>query len=216
MREVILLITAVLGLVLPARSAEPENLDLHKDALRAYVRTGEYGRDVATVARRAEEWIEQRASRRVPGERLLVVFDLDETLLSTGPYFEAFSFGYSPETWERWVQTEDAPVIAPVRDVYRRARALGLDVIFLSVRPESIRAPTERNLRAIGCAEYAALILPPRDWRGSAEAFKTAQRERLVRGGATIIANLGDQESDLAGGFAERTFKLPGPFYLTK
>jgi hypothetical protein len=28
-----------------------------------------------------------------------------------------------------------------------------------------------------------------------------------------IIANLGDQFSDLAGGYAERTFKLPNPFY---
>jgi acid phosphatase len=31
-----------------------------------------------------------------------------------------------------------------------------------------------------------------------------------------IIANMGDQASDLAGGHAEKTFKLPNPFYLTK
>jgi len=31
-----------------------------------------------------------------------------------------------------------------------------------------------------------------------------------------IIANIGDQESDLAGGFAEKTFKLPNPFYISK
>jgi hypothetical protein len=29
------------------------------------------------------------------------------------------------------------------------------------------------------------------------------------------VANLGDQVSDLSGGFAEKTFKLPDPFYLT-
>jgi hypothetical protein len=28
----------------------------------------------------------------------------------------------------------------------------------------------------------------------------------------TIIANIGDQPSDLAGGFAERVFLLPDPF----
>jgi hypothetical protein len=28
----------------------------------------------------------------------------------------------------------------------------------------------------------------------------------------TIIANVGDQESDLAGGHAERMFKIPNPF----
>jgi hypothetical protein len=30
---------------------------------------------------------------------------------------------------------------------------------------------------------------------------------------ATIVANMGDQPSDLEGGFAERTFLLPNPFY---
>jgi len=29
----------------------------------------------------------------------------------------------------------------------------------------------------------------------------------------TIIVNAGDQESDLAGGYAERAYKLPNPFY---
>ncbi|MGH6919121.1 MAG: HAD family acid phosphatase, partial [Geminicoccaceae bacterium] len=31
--------------------------------------------------------------------------------------------------------------------------------------------------------------------------------------GFTIVANMGDQPSDLAGGHAERTFLLPNPFY---
>jgi hypothetical protein len=31
--------------------------------------------------------------------------------------------------------------------------------------------------------------------------------------GYTIIANMGDQFSDLEGGFSERTYKLPNPFY---
>lgn len=32
--------------------------------------------------------------------------------------------------------------------------------------------------------------------------------------GFRIIVNVGDQESDLAGGHAERAFKLPNPFYI--
>ena len=39
---------------------------------------------------------------------------------------------------------------------------------------------------------------------------------RLEAEGYTIIGNIGDQLSDLEGGHAERTFKLPNPFYLTK
>ncbi|MGB6550988.1 MAG: HAD family acid phosphatase [Xanthobacteraceae bacterium] len=31
-----------------------------------------------------------------------------------------------------------------------------------------------------------------------------------------MIANVGDQESDLSGGYAEKTFKLPNPFYYIR
>ena len=43
---------------------------------------------------------------------------------------------------------------------------------------------------------------------------KTAARRALYREGYTIVANLGDQESDLRGGYAEHIFKLPDPLYL--
>lgn len=48
------------------------------------------------------------------------------------------------------------------------------------------------------------------------EQFKTETRRKLQSEGRMIIANVGDQDSDLAGGFSDRTFKVPGPFYLTK
>lgn len=49
---------------------------------------------------------------------------------------------------------------------------------------------------------------------GPVENFKTFARNEIEQKfNATIIANLGDQDSDLVGGHAERTFKLPNPFY---
>lgn len=48
----------------------------------------------------------------------------------------------------------------------------------------------------------------------SAVDFKAAERRKLVEQGYTIIVNMGDQMSDLEGGFAERTYKLPNPFYF--
>ena len=47
----------------------------------------------------------------------------------------------------------------------------------------------------------------------SAADFKAPQRQAIEREGYTIIANVGDQPSDLEGGFSERTFPLPNPFY---
>ena len=43
--------------------------------------------------------------------------------------------------------------------------------------------------------------------------FKAPQRRNMVARGFTIVVNVGDQDSDLEGGYAERTFKLPNPFY---
>ena len=193
---------------------EPPNLQPLKRQVRAYVEGGDYLRDIEMVAARAKAWIEQRAARG--GAKLAVVFDLDETLFFNWPYLKAVDFGYVHREWERWIEEAKAPAIEPVQELYRAARRLGFGVILITGRPESARAATERNLRGIGCADYAALICKGNDDRGTSAAFKTEARRRLFGEGWAIIANIGDQESDLAGGFSEQTFKLPNPFYLTE
>lgn len=66
----------------------------------------------------------------------------------------------------------------------------------------------------MGFAGYRGLYLEANGFRyASAADFKTPQRERIEKDGYTIIANVGDQPSDLAGGHAEMTFLLPNPFY---
>lgn len=193
---------------------EPANLSPHKREIRAYVARGDYQHDVARVAAQASAWLEQRAARG--GARLTVVFDLDDTLFNNWEYLDRVDFGYVNAEWAAWIEAARAPAREPVRDVYRVARRLHVEVVFLTGRPERFRAATERNLRAIDCADYASLICKPPSHQGTSAAFKTAEREKLIRAGCTIIANIGDQESDLVGGFAERTFKVPNPVYLTE
>ena len=117
---------------------------------------------------------------------------------------------------EAWVADGKAPAIDPVRDVYRTARRLKLEVIFITGRREHQRAGTEKNIRDIGCGDYAEFLMKPDDFKGTSAVFKTAERARLIAKGYTIIANVGDQESDLVGGNAEKTFKLPNPLYLSQ
>lgn len=193
---------------------EPPNLQPLKRQLRDYVESGAYERALAVVAAQAREWIEWRASQG--GNRLTVVFDLDETLLSNWTVISRQDFGYVPVEWQRWVDEGGAPAIGPVRELFLAVRKLGIEVVFLSGRRERDRGGTERNLRAIGCADYTRLILMGDDDRRASAAFKLEVRQGLVAEGCTVIANVGDQESDLAGGFAERAFKLPNPFYATE
>lgn len=44
--------------------------------------------------------------------------------------------------------------------------------------------------------------------------YKSSTRKMIQEKGYTIVVNIGDQFSDLAGGYAERVFKLPNPYYF--
>jgi acid phosphatase len=185
------------------------------ESLRAYVESGRYDQEIAAVAARATAWIDQRAAQRRPAERLAVVFDLDETLFRNWAEIRAANFKYDPTICNHWVHDAKAPAIEAVRETYRGAQRAGVDVILLTGRRAREKPDTLRNLRAIGCADATEVIFMPDAFNGTTAEFKTAERKRIVARGPAIIANIGDQDSDLAGGFAERTFKLPNPFYTT-
>ena len=99
----------------------------------------------------------------------------------------------------------------------KAARARGVAVFFLTGRGDdpAERAATARNLRRAGYHGWSALILRgPNERHLSATDYKSARRAQIAAQGYTIIASIGDQWSDLDGGSAERTFKLPNPFYF--
>lgn len=198
-----------------SRVGEPLNLSDAKAAVIAYADDGRYEADLAAVSAEAQAWIEGRVASRRDGERLAVVFDIDETVLSNLPHMREHDFGYVPPLFTGWVQSAEAPALVPVREVYRAARAADVAVLFLTgrVAPEETAA-TAANLRREGMGDYAALVLKPSDAPRDQTALKrkTAQRAAWQAEGWTIIATIGDQESDL-GAHAERSFKLPNPFY---
>ena len=100
-------------------------------------------------------------------------------------------------------------------EVFRTARSLGVAVFFISGRPESERAATERNLRAAGYGGYVQAFFHAERlaFRVRRPISRRRSGQRIAGTGYTIIANMGDQMSDLDGGFSEKTFKLPNPFY---
>ncbi|MDP2137450.1 MAG: HAD family acid phosphatase [Candidatus Didemnitutus sp.] len=193
--------------------AEPANLSLLKWELMAYLDDGRYDAGVATVAAQAKAWVEQRAAQ---GGKLAIIFDLDETLLSNLKHIRSMDFGYVPPLWDNWVASADCPVIEPVVAVYRAARANNVTVFYMTGRKTSDAPGTIKNLQLTGLDDYAGLYFKPNDYMDTTQSFKTAMRQKITEAGYTIIANVGDQHSDLDGGYSERTFKLPNPFYMTK
>lgn len=216
--------------VSPAVSADPpafENLSLIKGALRQYVQSGDYARDIAAVVREAEAYLSARVAKPdAQGQgTLAIVLDIDDTALSTWANLSANDFGLikngpcdlprGPCGWPAWQALGEAPAIEPTLALSQQARHLGLAVFFISGRDEKYREATARNLRTSGYADWSRLILRTSHTHDrSAADFKAPARRELVQQGYVIVLNMGDQESDLAGGYAERTFKLPNPFYL--
>lgn len=208
----------LIGLILLAAggagAAEPRNLSTAKADVLRYVDAGDYARDVARVAAQARAWIEERVAARRPGEKLAIVLDVDETAISNLPHMRAMDFGYIPDKWRAWVAAAEAPAIEPVREVFQLARRRGVEVFFITGRRLSDRVDTERNLAAVGYGGYGRLICQPDNSKLNTGTFKKEVREQLAAEGWTLIANVGDEQSDFNGGGAEKAFKLPNPFYL--
>ena len=207
--------------------------------LQRYHDSGEYRHDLEAVASRAERFLVKRvnglrtaarrrcsaANRRgVNGSALTracreprpaMVLDIDETSLSNYGPLQATGFLAATPALLLSAALANAPAIAATHDIYERALALKVAVFFITGRPESIPQARERtveNLAAAGYGQYRELIL--NDTGQETIPYKSGKRAEIERRGYDIVVNMGDQESDLAGGHADRAFKLPNPFYF--
>jgi len=186
-----------------------------------YIASGRYEADFAKVAAEAQAYVEQRAGKVA---RPAIVLDIDETSLSNWPAYKANGWGRvvagecsletGPCGLRAWQASGQSKALAPTLALVTRARALGVAVFFISGRPHALLEATERNLRDQGYAWDEVIVFPEGASFASAVDFKAPERKKIAERGFTILLTMGDQESDLRGGYAERTFKLPNPVYF--
>lgn len=147
------------------------------------------------------------------------VFDVDETLISTLPYFAAHQFGgeviddYDFNT--RWTDLAEAPALPASHRLYAHLLQLGFKIFLITGRHHYQRNGTERNLVRAGYHSWDSLLLrQPEDYEKSAVVYKSEKRLKIEHDGFRIRGNSGDQWSDLTGySVGDRTFKLPNPMY---
>ncbi len=211
--------------------------------LRAYHDSGAYERDLAAVDGAARNYIVQRLAiartgRRectssyepVPGHGTLyrrvrrcvarreplkgrpaLVLDIDETSLSNYADLSAHNFDVSALAVS--AATGHGVAIPATLQLYRAALKRHVAVFFVTGRPSAIDSITKSNLRRAGYNQgWAGVYEKPVG--ADTERFKSSTRAAIERRGYEIIANVGDQQSDLDGGNADRGFKLPDPFYF--
>ncbi|KUH38176.1 MULTISPECIES: HAD family acid phosphatase [Streptomyces] len=150
-------------------------------------------RDVATALTSARPYLEQRTAGG-SGQKLAIVLDIDNTSLET-------DFHYF---WEY-----PTPAVRPVLDLARYAHSRGVAVFFVTARPGIIHDLTAHNLKAVGYPVTGLYVRDLPDLFEEVAAYKTEKRAEIEAKGYTVIANIGNRPSDLTGGHAERTFKLP-------
>lgn len=203
---------------------QPPNLGNLKTVLVRYHDSGQWAAEQARIAADAERWLAARASMG-KGEKLAAVFDIDETSLLNYPAMKRDDFGFildGPCTpggkdacgMRAWISQGRDAAIPGTLALFKRAKELGVAVFFITGRNESLRPGTVRNLHTVGYEGWAALLMEPVGAKyKSAADFKAPHRAAIEKQGYKIILNIGDQPSDLAGGYAEKTFLLPNPYY---
>ncbi|MFJ1705976.1 HAD family acid phosphatase [Kitasatospora sp. NPDC088346] len=149
-------------------------------------------KDVRAVADQADAYLKARVPSAPAGEHPAIVLDIDNTSLETD-----YSFALP------------TPAVQAVRDVVRSASARGVKVFFVTARPGFIDCITRHNLTTVGYPVDGLYGRSFLDLFQETSTFKTAKRAEIERNGYTIVANIGNNTTDLVGGHAERTFKLP-------
>jgi putative acid phosphatase of HAD superfamily subfamily IIIB len=206
-------------------------------ALTAFHDLGTYDRELAQIGTLADEWVvgqgrhghgraaRARAAKATRGHKhgrgaedrnhgkLAVVLDIDETSLSNYSAILADGFKFGPAS-QAEATNEVGVAIQPTLKVFNDAKARGIAVFFITGRPEAQRAVTAENLEREGFHNWDGLSLKPAGTTLTTVSYKSGARASIEQQGFHIIANVGDQYSDLAGGHADRAFKMPNPFYF--
>jgi acid phosphatase len=211
---------------------QPFNIDLVKREL-LYYRCSRYDADVLAVLNDAKDWLERR---RAGVTNPAIVLDIDETSISNWTRIHKDDFAYivngtcdlakpgDPCGDIAWQESGQAPALWPTLDVFNFAKCNSTSLVagctkvavfFVTGRYKSAKERTERNLSKAGYKDWDGLYLRDPATAGQpVSVHKIAARIDIERLGFTIIGNIGDQRSDLVGGHAERTFKIPNPFYF--
>ncbi|KAF8016632.1 hypothetical protein BT93_H1990 [Corymbia citriodora subsp. variegata] len=187
------------------------------DYIGKYVKSTQYVVDSERAIEECMVYLSTGCSLKRDGKDAWI-FDIDDTLLSTVPYFKKHQYGgekLNVTSLEEWMRKAKAPALEHSLNLFNEIKAKGIQIILVSSRREHLRSATIDNLVNVGFHGWSSLVLRgPEDELKGVQSYKAEVREKLVSGGYRIWGILGDQYSSIQGlPNAKRTFKLPNPLY---
>jgi predicted secreted acid phosphatase len=199
-----------------------------------------YAAEAEKVARAGTQWLS--VPHRTDAIRAIVL-DVDDTTLMTWNYEIFSNWAFNPTTNADFVLNQRFSAVFGMVDMVRAAESEGYAIFYLTGRGAAQEQATLGNLTEDGIGVDAGYPKPTTlsdgedglftkpapanypDYLRAACAgdpngvcttihYKSATRAHIESLGYEIVANFGDQFSDLEGGHADRTFKLPNPNYF--
>jgi predicted secreted acid phosphatase len=201
---------AVLALAAPA-TANTFRTDTPGSQITPYYDSGQWSKDISAVVKKAKSNLKKDLAAKKAPKKPAVVLDIDETSVYNAPCLEPLDWALAGLATCA-VQAQGA--VTPVLGLYKYAVSKKVAVYFITGRPEAIKPQTDQLLHQLGYTKYTLILRPATDTQDSVIPYKSGARADIEKSGATILANAGDQDSDLAGGHAKRRYKLPNPVYV--
>lgn len=215
------------------RAQQPANIGQVKNDVKAYYgdyldasgkhhysETSQWAKDTAKQVADAKKYLTKRLADGVKNPS--IVLDVDDTSEITYGWEADNDFGFDPVKQQTAIDTGEFTAIKPTLDLANWAAKRGVKIIFLTGRNELQGPQTLKNLAHEGYPAPAAAYFKPKTTippylpcglNCNTVQYKSGTRAHIAATGSTIVLNLGDQFSDLEGGYAERPVKLPNPMY---
>jgi predicted secreted acid phosphatase len=147
-------------------------------------------------------------------KNLAVIFDIDETLMLS----EQMLMQDSKQN-DKYHVVYSSNAIKGMVDIYNLIKKSGISIYLLTARPEHYRYETIEELDLIGYPQgsYKKIFLRPK--RNSYDDddcvcfYKERVRKQITEEDSKhIILNVGDQNTDLMGGYFEFGWKFPSSY----
>jgi hypothetical protein len=214
----------------PTRSSQINNLTLVENQIKYYygdptgtgvaTASSPYAKEVKGVEQRITALLAAKAHGHQHGKKAIVL-DVDDTSLLTYDYEISVQFAYTPASNAVYVDGQKFPAVFGMNTVATWATHHGYSLFFVTGRPSTQQDATVGNLAKVGFPTATKVYTKDqtRPYLSSCAPtcttiqYKSLTRKLIESHGYDIVANVGDQFSDLEGGYADHGFKVPNPMY---
>ena len=194
---------------------------MQKEDVIHYYENGDHENEVAEILIEAKNIVD-KYTNQPSDNNYAVVFDIDETSLNHyQPLKEAnFPQDDNDSIWDKLVLETSAKAIKPTLEFYKHCLSKNIAVFFVSARVADSIDATKLALKDAEYTQFEDVLVfskgitdyNPKQFTN----FKSERRSYIESLGFKVLLSVGDQPSDLMGGFTKYGCELPNFLYGKK